>query len=154
LLRSITHNNHRFRVGILTVGDINQLILFARLAIIADETIATFFTVLDMFLNIYTPSLMSIITNDQQTIALAIDQLRANEFLTGAHRLCSWHLLKNARTKLKGGQGTSSATGTVAATNHKRRACLVHTLFSVHRRLKTSLIQRLVLGAEEKNFPS
>jgi hypothetical protein len=45
---------------------------------------------------------MSIITDDQQTIALAIDQLRANEFFTGAHMLDSWHLLKSARLKLKG----------------------------------------------------
>jgi hypothetical protein len=32
LLRNITHDNHRFRVGIFTVGDTNQRILFAGLA--------------------------------------------------------------------------------------------------------------------------
>jgi hypothetical protein len=85
LLRNITHNNHCFRVGILTVGDTNQRILFAGLVIIVDETTATFFTVFDTFLNIYTQSLMSIITDDQLTIVLAIDQLRANKFLMGAH---------------------------------------------------------------------
>jgi hypothetical protein len=102
LLRNITHDNHRFRVGIFTVGDTNQRILFAGLAIVAEETTATFFTIFDMFLNIHGRSPMSIITDDQQTIALAIDQLRSNEFFTGAHMLDPWHLLKSARIKLKG----------------------------------------------------
>jgi hypothetical protein len=78
LLRNITHDNHRFRVGIFTVGDTNQRILFAGLAFIADETTTAFFNVFDMLFNIHGRPPMSIITDDQHTIALAIDQLRAN----------------------------------------------------------------------------
>jgi hypothetical protein len=74
LLRNITHDKYRLRVGIATVKDTNQRILFAGLTIIAEETTATFFTVFDMFLNIQGRSPMSIITDDQQTIALAINQ--------------------------------------------------------------------------------
>jgi hypothetical protein len=100
LLNDITYDNNQFCVGIFTVGDTNQRILFVGLAFVADETTTTFFTVFNTFLKIHTRSPMSIITEDQQNITLAIDQLKANKLFMGVHMFDPWHLLKNARSRL------------------------------------------------------
>ena len=60
------------------------------------------FVVLDRFIQIHGKAPSSIITDDQQTVALAINELKDNEFFQGNHMLDPWHLLKSIKTKIIG----------------------------------------------------
>ena len=60
------------------------------------------FAVFDNFIQIHGKAPSSIITDDQQTVALAISELKANEFFQGNHMLDPWHLLKSIKPKIVG----------------------------------------------------
>lgn len=51
----------------------------------------------------------STISDGQQSIVLAVEELRKNEFFTGAHMLDPWHLLKIVKAKIKGSEITKVA---------------------------------------------
>jgi hypothetical protein len=62
--------------------------------------------VFDHFIQIHGKPPSSIITDDQQTVAFAINELKDNEFFQGNHMLDPWHLLKSIKTKIIGDDKT------------------------------------------------
>jgi len=101
-------------VGIFVVNDTNLRLLLAGIAIIANENFENIFKVFDFFINIHGKPPSSIITDDQNAIHLAIEELRFNEFFTGSHMLDPWHVLKNVKEKLKGADGTNQIVQKIA----------------------------------------
>lgn len=100
ILRNVSQDNRRYRVGVFTVKDTNLRMLLAGIAIMVDETTQALFTIFDFFLQIHGKPPSSIITDDQNTIALAINELKVNQFFQGNHMLDPWHLLKSIRPSI------------------------------------------------------
>ena len=78
LLRNVTHDNKRYRVGVFTVHDTNLRLMLAGIAIMVDETTQAMFFLFDSFIRLQGKPPSSIITDDQPTMASAINELRAN----------------------------------------------------------------------------
>ena len=79
LLRNVTaEDSRRYRVGVFSVNDTNLRILFAGIAILVDETAKALFTVFSDFIQLHGKSPSSFITDGQEAIAAAIDELRDN----------------------------------------------------------------------------
>jgi hypothetical protein len=64
------------------------------------------FKVFAFFIQLHGEPPSSIITDDQNTIGLAINELRANQFFESNHMLDPWHLLKGMKPKVKGNEKT------------------------------------------------
>jgi hypothetical protein len=106
LLRNVASDNRRYRVGVFSVSDTNLRLLLAGIAIIVDETTEAMFAVFDNFIQIHGRAPSSIITDDQQTFTLAINELKRNESFEGNHMLDPWHLLKSIKPKIIGDEKT------------------------------------------------
>lgn len=89
--------------------DTNVRLLFAGPALLVDETTEAMFSVFEMFVQLHDKAPNSIISDGQQSIVLAVEELRKNEFFTGAHMLDPWHLLKIVKAKIKGSEITKVA---------------------------------------------
>jgi hypothetical protein len=102
LLRNVAHDSRRYKVGVFTVNDTNLRMLFAGIAILVDETKQALFTVFDNFIQLHGKAPASFISDDQDSVAAAINELRVNQFFNGAHMLDPWHLLKAMKPKIPG----------------------------------------------------
>lgn len=102
LLRNTSHDNERYKVAMFTVCDTNIRLLFAGLALFVDETTPAMFSILDMFIQLHGKTPSSIISKGQQSVALAVEELRDHELFTGAHMLDTCYLLETVKPKIMG----------------------------------------------------
>ena len=100
LLKNFSTEGRRFRVGVFCVYDSNIRILFAGLAIICRETIVELYRVFELFLRIHGKPPQSFITDEQQSVISALEDLRQKEYWTGVHLFDPWHALKDIRKTL------------------------------------------------------
>lgn len=103
LLRNIANDQRRYRVGVFAVQDTNLRWMLAGIAILADESKETVLTILTSFMQLHGKAPSSILTDDQPTIAHAVEDLTTNEFFTGAHLINCDELLKTIKKNIKCG---------------------------------------------------
>ena len=68
ILRNVAQDNRRFRVGVFTVQDTNVRVLFAGLAIIADETAYTLSRMFYLLFDIHGKTPSTLVTDGQHSI--------------------------------------------------------------------------------------
>lgn len=76
MLRNISSDNRRYRVGVFTVMDTNLRLLLAGIAILVDETTESFIKIFEQFFHVHGRVPQSFITDAQATIAQALKHLQ------------------------------------------------------------------------------
>lgn len=102
LLKNMSSEGRRYRVGLFCVYDCNIRILLAGISIVCRETTAEMYRVFELFISCHGRPPQSFITDEQESIASAINELKRQELFAGSHLLDPWHLLKNFRKNTKG----------------------------------------------------
>ena len=100
LLKNFSTEGRRFQVGVFCVYDSNIRILFAGLTIICRETIVELSRVFELFLRIHGKPPQSFITDEQQSVIGALEDLKQKGYWTGVHLFDPWYALKNIRKTL------------------------------------------------------
>jgi len=64
------------------------------------------YRVFQFFVQLHNRPPQTFVTDEQQTIISALEELKAKEFWNGTHVFDPWHALKNIRKKLRGEEQT------------------------------------------------
>lgn len=78
ILKNVAHDGRKYRVGVFSVTDTNLRVLLAGMAIMAEESTGAMFTIFDLFIQLHGKPPSSLITDDRETVTLAINELKAN----------------------------------------------------------------------------